>query len=260
MKLLVLKTIYKFLLSTLPASTYNSITNMFFAPFTIKPYSTYINFKLQNDQISVLQKYIKNYTDDLELYPIKIFPIDNPSYFLSINIYNCSSPLFRNNDKEVTRCEINTYVKDKNNNYGTLILDYCSNSLSLDPVDLFKIKQNVNFHYNNSLLNYYVSNEKIKFSMNFDYMKTDNYTQEISEDLIQFTDNIFYKNGICDKLYYDSSIIKPTIKIPLTYDNFSFEYKKNDVQFDKIHSIFYFKNDLHFICGMWHNLYNQLHK
>lgn len=257
MKFFVLKTIYKFIISTLPITTYNSITKIFFAPFTIKPYSTYINFKLENDQVVFLQNYIKNYTDDLELFPIKIFPMDKSSYFLSLNIYNCTSPLFSNDNKETTRCEINTYVKYKNKNYGTLILDYCSNSLSLDPVDLFKKEQNVKFFLDNSIINYIALNEKINFSINFDYMKPKKIKQEISENLIQFTDNIFYKNGICDKLYYDSSLVKSIIEIPLTYSNFSFKYK--NISFEKIHSIFYFKNNIHFICGIWHNLYNKFY-
>lgn len=257
MKTLILKTIYKTLLSTLPILTYNSFTKLFYAPFTIKPYSTYINFELNNDQVSYLQNYIKNYTDTIELFPMKIFPTDNPSYILSVNIYNCTSPLFSNEERDITRCEINTYVKDKNNNYGTLILDYCSNYLSLDPVDLFKMEQKAFFIKNNSFLDYKIVNEKINFSIQFDYTKTNEIKQIISENLIQFTDNIFYKNGICDKLFYDSTLVKSVIESPQIYDNYIFTYKH--MNFDKIHSIFYFKNNLHFICGLWHNLYNTLY-
>ena len=43
-------------------------------------------------------------------------------------------------EKEITRCELNTYVKDHNGNYGTLIIDYLSNELSMDPLNIFKSK------------------------------------------------------------------------------------------------------------------------
>lgn len=257
MRILLLKTIYKTLLSALPILTYNSFTKIFYAPFTIKPYSTYINFNLEQDQVLFLQNYIKNYTDNIELFPMKIFPNDVPSYILSVNIYNCTSPLFLNEEKDITRCEINTYVKDKNNNYGTLILDYCSNHLSLDPVDLFKTGQKAFFKKDDEFLNYNVLNEKMNFSMQFDYIKTAKIKNIISDNLIQFTDNIFYKNGICDKLFYDSTLVKSIIEGPLSVNNIKFNYKH--MNFDKIHSIFYFKNNLHFICGLWHNLYNKLY-
>jgi hypothetical protein len=258
MKILILKTIYKTLLTSLPILTYNSLTKIFFVPFNIEPYSTYINFKLDNTQVIELQKYINNYSDKLELHPIKLLPWDLPSYFLSINVYNCSSPVFVNNKKNVTRCEINTYVKDKKNNYGTLILDYCSNSLSLDPVNLFKNKQNINFTNNNNYLYFNILNNKINLTIDFNYINTKTNNFILSDRLIEFTDNIFYKNGICDKLFYDSSLVKSNIKSPLKHNNFYFSYK--NINFKKIHSIFYFENKINFICGLWHNLYNKIYK
>lgn len=257
MKILLLKAIYKTLLSSLPILTYNSFTKIFFAPFNIEPYSTYINFKLENAEADNLQKYINTYNDKLILYPIRIFPWDLPSYFLSVNIYNCTSPIFVNDGKNITRCEINTYVKDNNNNYGTLILDYCSNSLSLDPVNLFKDKQNINFTIDNEELKYAVLNDKINFSINYNFKETEINKFILSDNLVQFTDNIFYKNGICDKLFYDSSLVKSTIKKPKKYYNFFFSYK--NINFKKIHSIFYFQNKINFICGLWHNLYNKIY-
>lgn len=43
-------------------------------------------------------------------------------YYLSLNIYNCSSPIFNTiTQEQVTRCEINTYVTDSNKNIGTML-------------------------------------------------------------------------------------------------------------------------------------------
>lgn len=257
MKILLLKTIYKTLLSTLPVFTYNSLTKNFFAPFQIQPYSTYVNFKLGPEQVDYLKSYIGNYTNNLELHPIKLSLLDIPSYFISVNIYNCTSPLFGNRNRNVTRCEINTYVKDQRGGYGTLILDYCSNFLSLDPVELFKGGQNTRFWRDGEFLRYYIGNEKMKFEMELDYLRTRDKNFQISNSLIQFTDNIYYKNGICDKLFYDSSLLNAVMKIPQKYGRFLFEYK--NLSFNRIHSIFYFKNSIDFMCGIWHNLYNKIY-
>ena len=256
MKFLLLRTLYKTILSVLPVITYNSFTNNFFAPFQIQPYSTYVNFRLEPTQVAFLTAYVKNYTDNLELFPIKISRTDNPEYFISVNMYNCTSPLFMT-DTNITRCEINTYVRDTTNGkLGTLILDYCSNGLSLDPVDFFKRGQPASFTLKNGdFLRYFVENSKIKFSMLLKINSIEEFVKkdfQISKSLVRFTDTIYYKNGIYDKLYYDSSLVNSITKNPKMPENVVFEY--NTMKFGEIHSIFYFTEPIFFICGLWHNL------
>ena len=51
-------------------------------------------------------------------------------------------------------------------------------------------------------------------------LSTHNFNK-LSNDIILFTDKIFYMNGIYDKLYYDSSLINNKIIVPL-FNNISF--------------------------------------
>ena len=249
---LFLKVIHKIILVGMPLVVYNPFTNKLNAPFNVKEYSTYLNFKLDNYQKDYLNAYIHQFTNNLSLTPVKISKTDKEDYYLSVNIYNCSSPLFLNNDVDVTRCEINTYVKDNNNNYGTIILDYNSNGFSLDPVDLFKFNQNTKMEKIDNVIKCIAKDEKIDLSINYNYLKTKKYSMD--ESLVKFTDNIFYKNGICEKLYYDSSLTTAVTISPIKFTDFKFKYK--DLVFEKIHSIFYFKNDVNFICSLWDNLYS----
>lgn len=254
MRLNLLKFVYRGLLTGMPILTYNPITkNTLNMPLTVKPYSTYLNFKLNYYQSQYLNNYISEYTNSLELVPINIFPSDEKSNYLSLNIYNCTSPVFMNEKKEITRCELNTYVKDKDGNYGTLIIDYLSNELSMDPVNIFKRKEITRFYdykiYKN--INCQSLGEQINLKLN--YTTIYDYNQEISDELIKYTDNIFYKNGILDKVYYDSSLVNANVKTPLLYYNLTFNYK--DLSFDSIDSIFYFTNEIKFIGGMWENIY-----
>ena len=132
MKLPFLKFVYSGLLTGMPPLTYNPITkNPLNIPFSIKPESLYINFKLNETQTSYLNNYIHDYNKDLEIIPVKLLNREtNKSNYLSVNIYNCTSPVFMN-DNNMTRCEVNTYVKNtKTNKTGTLILDYISSELS----------------------------------------------------------------------------------------------------------------------------------
>ena len=99
MKLNLLKFVYRGVLTGMPLFTYNPITKLpLHSPFTIKPASTYINFRLSPHQSKNIQNYINNYNKNLVLTPVKIIKEEVPRNYLSVNIYNCSSPLFMNNN------------------------------------------------------------------------------------------------------------------------------------------------------------------
>ena len=76
----------------------------------------------------------------------------------------------------------------------------------------------------------------------------------MSKELIDYTDNIYYKNGIMDKIYYDSSLTRANIKQTNFISNFIFKYR--DLEFDNIDSIFYFTDELRFVGSVWDNIYN----
>ena len=152
--------------------------------------------------------------------------------------------------------EINTYVKDsKTGNYGTLNLDYLSNDLSMDPINLFKPKSSISY-INNGLDTINVDsisiNENIKLSLKaIPEITTD---CAISNELIKYSDYIYYKNGIYDKLFYDSTLVEGAIRqiSPVVLEKFKFNYK--DLIFEEIDSIFFFENKINFVGGMWENL------
>jgi hypothetical protein len=131
---LALKSIYKFILVGLPMTTYSPLKDksIFHSPVEILRSSTYINYKLENEDKDAIENYIKKYNNDFSLIPTRIAS-EKKGYFISINIYNCTSPLFTQiSEHPVTRCEINTYVKNSKGEEGTLIMDYTSNFLSMD--------------------------------------------------------------------------------------------------------------------------------
>tara|TARA_B100001093_G_C26684213_1_gene951839 strand:+ start:342 stop:1118 length:777 start_codon:yes stop_codon:yes gene_type:complete len=248
-----LRLIYNGLLMGMPSFAYNPINkNNLLAPMYVQQYSTYVNFKLDNNQVNYINNYIKDYTDKLELIPLKMNLYEKPSYYLSVNIYNCTSPVFLNN-KNITRCEINTYVKNKDGTYGTIILDYLSNSLSLDPLNIFKKEDLIYFNKvgDNILLDCNSKKEKIYLTVDYSTIKYKNY--DVSKKLIDYTDNIYYKNGIMDKIYYDSTLTKAYVKQPKEVRSHFFIYK--DLYFNDIDSVFYFDNKLNFVGSIWDNLY-----
>ena len=250
----LLKIFYKTMLLGLPQYIYNPVNNNnFLAPLLVKPYSTYVNFKLDEQQVDYLNKYVNEFSDTLTLVPLKISKYEFPTYYINVNVYNCSSPILMSNEN-IVRCEINTYVRNRDGTLGTLILDYVSNGISLDPINLFKSANMAKFikkdGYN--IINCRSKNQKITLDLSYSILNSEEFT--MSKELIDYTDNIYYKNGIMDKIYYDSSLTRANIKQTNFISNFIFKYR--DLEFDNIDSIFYFTDELRFVGSVWDNIYN----
>ena len=187
MNLNLLKFIYNGLLFGMPSYISNPINkNNLHAPLCVKPYSTYFNYKLNEYQTNYINNYIKNYTSDLEIIPIKLSNDEYPYYYISVNIYNCTSPILMNNNN-IVRCEINTYVINKDGIKGTLILDYLSNGISMDPVNIFKFSdskiQFIKKNYYNSV-KCISKEEKINLDVNYSLLYDERYY--ISDKLIKY--------------------------------------------------------------------------
>ena len=259
-----LKVFYNALLTGMPSLTYNPINkNILHAPFTVNEKSTYINYRLNNEQFDVINDYLNNNNinnninnnNNLVLEPSSIISDSDKDYFLSINIYNCTSPIFQFISNEPsTRCEINVYVKDKKDNKGTLITDYVSSILSLDPDNLFKSSGNINFVNDNEFIKGYANCENFALSFDYNQYLNTNIYNKISSNLVKYTDKIFYNNGIYDKLYYDSSLINNNIIECLDYN---VEFKFLNIDFLNVDSLFYFENQINFVGGLWYNLYDR---
>ena len=237
--------IYRGLITGMPLLTYNSFSNTnFHAPFTVCPKSIYINYKLNESGKNIIENYIQEKNSIFKLIPMKILDNETPSYYLSLNIYNCTSPLFLNDDG-MTRFEINTYVNDGTNN-GTLIIDYLSNAVSMDPVNIFKFPSFL--IYNNT--NIFGNDKNIVIHTKLNLSNKDQII-DISRDLYIFSDYIYYINGIYDKLFYDNSLVNSICKIPkINVVNLTLF----GIRFHKPDNVFYFDNKINLVGSMWDNL------
>ena len=249
-----LKFVYNALLTGMPSLMNNPINkNILNAPFSLNEFSTYINYKLNEDQCYAINEFLESKNNGLTLAPCSILNDGSKDYYLSINIYNCTSPLFEFISSDpVTRCELNIYVQDSNN-IGTLIMDYESNILSLDPENIFKKAGNVKFNKDCDYLNGNVKNNKFILDFNFNYNNDIVNYNKISTNLIEFSDKIYYPNGYYDKLFYDSTLIHNNI---IEVKDYKVYFKFLNIEFNNIDSIFYFENKIDFVGGLWANLYD----
>jgi len=256
----ILKTFYTTMLFGMPSLMNNPINkNTLYTSFTVQPFSTYINFKLDNNQTKYIKDYLKEKTNNLLLTTTKLNTNDIEDYFISVNIYNCTSPLFYMVSNEpISRCEINTYISNENNINGTLIMDYVSNKLSLDPDNIFKNSETLKFYnkiqdISNNIMIGFVNSKNIFLNFKYNILSKNDIIPKnnIDKKLVKLSDYIFYNNGIYDKLFYDSSLLDNKIVFPNYFDVY---FKFFDLEFTEPHSIFYFTENINFVGGMWANL------
>lgn len=251
----LLKLVYKSFLFGFPRIVYNPFNmNIFHAPYNVLPYSTYINYELNKNEVNYINNFILDKNGGLDLERIKISENENEKYYLSVNIYNCSSPLFELLGKDkIARCEINTYVKNENDEKGTLITDYTSNMLSMDPVNIFKQPCDTRFESIDNGI--FCSSKCDSLELKFNYTFHDNDEKFcMDKDLHDFTDIIFYKNGVYDKLYYDKTLINGVTQIP-KYNDIYFRF--GSIILTSPVSVFYFRNEIRFSGGMWDNIFDK---
>lgn len=251
----LLRVIYNGMLTGMPSIMNNPYNkNTLYAPFNVLENSIYINYKLDNEQYNIINNYLENKKSNLKLVKTSILKEDNKNYFISVNIYNCTSPLFTVLTSDpIIRCEINTYIIDNEDNRGTLILDYSSSHTSFDSYNLIKKPdKSIELIKHNTTLSGYVNNENIDlyFSVN---LNNKLYNDRLSSELVKYTDRIYYLDGIYDKLYYDTTLLNNPIVF--TQDN-NIEFSFNGYIFDKPDSVFIFNKPIDFVGGMWKNLFD----
>ena len=129
--------------------------------------------------------------------------------------------------------EIHNYIIDENN------IDNIPNR----KIDCTSEKDDI--YFNLSLIPWYYSSTET--SPNIE-------SKQIHDDLIQYSDAIYYKNGIYDKLYYDSSLVNAPIHFPyVVHKNANFYYR--GMIFEKPDHVFFFEKPIFFVGGMGENVF-----
>jgi hypothetical protein len=233
---------------------FNIIKQSFITNFNVEPNSLYINYQLSKDQINQIKENIPDY---LEIIPIQLLENEKKKYLLSVNIYNVTSVLFGKN--VIPRLECNIYVKDKKTNeIGTMILSYTSTSVSFDPINLLKFgnKNNLIYNIENDIIK--IQSHEKNFEFNLELDKKILNQKHLSKQLIRATDQIYYQNGIIEKMYYDSAFVfgkVNCIKINKNINSLNFFIPGSDITLDcdKIDSSFIFSDVISFTCKTWSN-------
>lgn len=173
------------------------------------PASVYLNFPVRKDLAREFADYI-NLADGFSLAPIRCLVDDEPMLMLTLNIYEVSGLVHG------PRAEWSTYVTDSEGKPRYMVVEARAAVGSLDPVNMFTKPDRVEHQLSSGRLVSTVASEDGKlFESSTMLDKTQPLVRPASE-WIEANDYIYWRNGICDRTFYDAGLFNARVhSVPL---------------------------------------------
>jgi hypothetical protein len=168
------------------------------------PPSVYINYPVRQDMAREFADYV-NLADGFCLVPIRCLENDEPTLMLTLNIYEVSG-LVRG-----PRAEWSTYIADSDGKPRYMVLEARAAAGSLDPVNFFTRPDRVEHALSQGrLVSTVASGEGKLFESSVPLDKAQPLVKPASE-WIEANDYIYWRNGICDRTYYDAGLFNARV-------------------------------------------------
>ena len=169
-----------------------------------EPCSVYINFTIKPDMAQEFASYI-NLAEGLFPVPIRCLKGEDPALLLTLNIYEVIG--FVN----VLTDPWSTYISDRDGIARYMVLEARASGGSLDPVNFFTRADRVEHAMiNGSIQSTVASNDRGLFSSSLRLDKN-HPTAEPAAEWIAANDYIYWRNGVCDRSWYDASLFDATV-------------------------------------------------
>ena len=173
-------------------------------PFTVKaePSSVYFNFRIKPELLDAFIEYI-NLPSGFEVCQIRCLADDESDYLLTLNVYEVTGLA------KGIRAEWSTYIKDASGKPRYMVVEAQSSEYSMDPVDVITKKGIVEHedHHDSICTNIAsLNNAFYKSDIRLDGQAP---RASIHGEWIEANDYIYWRNGICDRSYYDAGMANP---------------------------------------------------
>lgn len=176
-------------------------------PFTVKaePCSVYFNFTIKPECRQEFADYI-NLAEGFAPTPIRCLADEEPEFLLTLNIYEVSGIATG------IRAEWSTYITDKEGTPRYMVLEARSSAYSMDPVDIITKKGRVEHAMTGTSVRTVVASEDDKLFTSNLALKEEHPFASIAPEWITANDFIYWRNGICDRTYYDASLADARVR------------------------------------------------
>ena len=175
--------------------------------FTVEaePSSVYFNFRIPPESLEEFARYI-NLADGLAPVPISCVKGEEPDFLLTLNVYEVSGIV------SGLRAEWSTYVADAEGVSRYMVLEAQCSEGSLDPVNLFTRKGRVEHSMTRTAIETLVAAEGGALFRAQLQLHDEHPMVEIATEWIVANDYIYWRNGICDRTYYDANMIAAPVR------------------------------------------------
>ena len=169
------------------------------------PCSIYMNFPIRKDMEREFVDHI-NLGDQLSPVPVRILAGDEPGLMLTLNIYEVSGLVHG------PRAEWSTYIADSNGIPRYMVLEARAAAGSMDPVNLFTRPDRVEHQVTGGRVVSTVASEGGSlFSSSIRLDDTHPMARPATE-WIEANDYIYWRNGVCDRTWYDASLFNAKVR------------------------------------------------
>lgn len=167
--------------------------------FTVEadPPSIYCNFAVRADQVEAFERHI---AVPMPLAPIRCIEGDQPSHFLTLNMYLVSGLA------NGIRAEWSTYVYDADGVPRYIVVDAECEKGTLDPVDGFTVKGHAGYTTAGERLSFFAgADARHEFRCEVT-LPPDAPAVTAHREWVTANDYIYWRNGVCDRTFYDAGL------------------------------------------------------
>jgi hypothetical protein len=170
--------------------------------FTVEnsPPSVYLNFAIRADQVEAFEQFI---AVPMPLTPIACLDGDDPFHCLTLNMYRVSGLA------NGIRAEWSTYVNDAAGTPRYMVVEAQCEKGTLDSVDLFTVSGLAEYTANPTELRLRAGSAGDKEFRCTMPTPTDGPLVRSAPEWITANDYIYWRNGVCDRTFYDAGLADP---------------------------------------------------
>lgn len=169
------------------------------------PCSLYINFPVRKDMERAFADYI-NLADGLSPVPVRCLAGEEPAMFLTLNIYEVSGLVHG------PRAEWSTYIADSDGITRYMVLEARAAAGSMDPVNVFTRPDRVEHQVTGGRLVSTVASEGGSLFSSNVRLDDGHPAARPAAEWIEANDYIYWRNGVCDRTWYDASVFNARVR------------------------------------------------
>ncbi|MEE4193879.1 MAG: hypothetical protein V2J07_01650 [Anaerolineae bacterium] len=133
------------------------------------------------------------------LSPIKCLESDTPEYLMVVNAYRVSGLV------NGLRAEWSIFVRDDNDQLCYMIVDARSSKSSMDPISIITKSSTVMHEMANGKIQTQIGDEGSAFKSTINFSDSAPFATS-SRDWVSANDQIYWRNGISDRTFYDAGM------------------------------------------------------